>query len=76
MVTVTKELMEQGLSRNGGHSGKQLKALGVKRVPNDKGWLHELYGTLITDEQKNTFLALKDYHLNRKIPHFNEPRLF
>lgn len=76
MVTITKELIEQGLSRKGGLNGKQVEALGVKTIKNNKGWLRGLYGTIITDEQKNRFLALKDYHLNRKIPHFNEPSLF
>jgi len=76
MLAVTKQLMFDGMSRNGSWSGKQLRVLGVKDYLHEPGWRRRLEGTIITEQQKNEFLALKNAHLNRKIPHFNEPRLF
>lgn len=63
MVTVTKELMEQGLSRNGSWSDRQVKVLTGQTTLNNPGWLQRLYGTLITEQQKTEFLRLKDKHL-------------
>ena len=65
MVTITKELLQQGLSRNGGYNGAQMEVLEVEPAWN-KGWKRRLLGKLITEQQKKTFLALKDSHLKDK----------
>ena len=68
MVKVTKELLEQGLSRNGAWSRKQLVALGVpirKRFKLIKGWKDRLIGSEITEQQKTRFLELKDKHIKK-----------
>ncbi len=65
-MKVTTELLEQGLSRNGAWSRKQLVAIGVpvsKRFKLWKGWKDRLIGSEITEQQKNKFLDLKDKHL-------------
>ena len=66
MVTVTKELLEQGISRNGAWSATQLRALNVpigRRFKLIKGWKDRLIGSEITEQQKNRFLDLKDKHI-------------
>jgi len=75
MVTVTDELMQRGMSKNGAWSRKQLDALGVGDTAWNKGWKRRLMGTTITTEQKNEFLALKDAHLKKK-RRILEPVLF
>ncbi len=70
MVTVTQELLEQGLSVNGAWSRKQLVAIGVpvrKRFKLIKGWKDRLIGSVITEQQKTRFLALKDAHIKKDI---------
>lgn len=71
MIVVTEQLMNRGMSRNGGWSAKQLITLGVKDYLKEPGWRKRLIGTLITEQQKNEFLNLKDKHLQKK-----HPRLF
>ncbi len=69
MITVTTELLEQGISKNGAWSAKQLRALNVpigKRFKLWKGWKDRLIGSEITEQQKNKFLDLKDKHLKPK----------
>ena len=63
MVTVTKELLEQGLSRNGCLNGAQAKVLGVKKIFHNKGWKSRLIGIQITEQQKKEFLSLTNTHL-------------
>jgi hypothetical protein len=61
-MILTKVIIEQGKSRNGGFSGKQFKCLGIGENPK-KGWLKELMGKEIPDENIEKFLALKNKHL-------------
>lgn len=68
MITITKEIMRQGRSSQGGYSAKQLRVLGVETTHNNKGWFRRLIGTIITEQQKIDFLALKDKHLCPKHP--------
>ena len=63
MVKITKELMEQGLSRNGAWNAKQLRVLGIDSIAWNKGWKSRIMGSSITEQQKNEFLDLKDAHL-------------
>ena len=75
MVTVTKELLEQGLSWNGCLNGAQIKVLGIKSIWHNKGWKSRLIGTQITEQQKKEFLSLTNRHLahkSRKIPEQQE----
>ena len=68
MIRVTTELLEQGLSRNGAWSRKQLIALGVpvrRRFKLIKGWKDRLIGSEITEQAKNLFLELKDKHIKK-----------
>ena len=68
MLTVTNELMKEGMSRNGSWSDKQLRMLGIETTKNNPGWRRRLMGTIITEQQKKDFLALKDAHLCLKHP--------
>lgn len=75
VVTVTKQLLEQGMSLNGAWNMAQLKALGVKTIQHNKGWKYRLIGSKVTQEQVNEFLRLKNRHLGhktRKLP-FKQP---
>ena len=71
MVKITEQLLEQGKSSRGAWSNKQLKALGLKEGFNfNKGWKYKLIGKMVSKEQVNTFLALKDAHLKNKQGHY------
>jgi hypothetical protein len=64
MVVVTKEFLMKGMSSNNGWNLKQLNALGYSNF--EKGWLKNLVGKTITNEQANLFIALKDFHFRKK----------
>lgn len=72
MITVTKELLEQGMSFRGAWNMAQLKALlPAKEFKRSygwprKGWKHRLIGSKVTRAQVDEFLALKDRHLGHK----------
>jgi len=57
-VLLTKRLIEQGLSSNGGFNKKQLAILGVGWPP-QKGWKNKLVGTVISQKQYQEFLNAK-----------------
>ncbi len=61
MVTVTRELLEQGKGRRGALNAKQVIALGDDFTVS--GWRWRLMGKSITEQQKTRFLELKDAHL-------------
>lgn len=65
MVTLTHETLQQGMSRNGGWSGKQLRLLGMGSNPT-KGWKRRLTGKQYPEEVIREFINLKDTHLNGK----------
>lgn len=75
MVKITKELLQEGLSRNGAYNGAQMEVLEIEPAWN-KGWKRRLLGKLITEQQKETFLALKDSHLVKKIHHPEQKMLW
>jgi hypothetical protein len=57
-VLLTKWMIENGLSSNGGFNKKQLEILGVGWPP-QKGWKNELIGTMISQKQYQDFLNAK-----------------
>lgn len=61
-MKITKEIFEQGKSKNGGWSGKQIRTLGIETEFN-KGWKNTIWDMEFTEEQIKTFLELKDKHL-------------
>jgi len=66
LVKVTKDLLTEGLSKNGGHSRAQLEAIGVKEWPPKKGWKKKIIGLHVPEENAQKFLALRDVHLQEK----------
>lgn len=68
MVTVTRQLLEQGLSRNGALNARQVNALGDNITVS--GWRWRIMGKYITEQQKTRFLELKDAHLPKIQPCF------
>ncbi len=65
MKKITREFMEEGLSKQGGWNRKQIEILGVERPPR-KGWRREVEGKDISDEVWNEFLSLKNVHLSAR----------
>jgi len=65
MPVVTRELLEEGMSRNGGWNRQQLEVLGVS-WPLQSGWRRCLLGKVVSAEAIAEFLALRDAHLPAK----------
>lgn len=63
MVTVTKKLFRDGMSKNGGYSRAQYEAIGVA-YPLRAGWHKKLIGSQVTDGQVRRFMSLKDAHVS------------
>jgi len=69
-MVITEDILEQGLSSNGGWSNKQLKALGLPKqyFKRDggllKGWRRFLVGLDVPEEYIVRFLELKNAHLS------------
>lgn len=63
-LMLTPELIEAGISTNGGWSRAQTECLGVP-WPLLSGWKVALVGTWVTEAQYLRFLALRDVHLKR-----------
>ena len=61
-MKLTRHLLEQGMSRKGSWSVKQLTLLGVKPT-GDKGWKHRVIGREYPVSVIGEFLSLKDAHL-------------
>ena len=70
-ITLTKRLIESGLSRNGGYSARQVEALGEDLT--HKGWKKRLIGLIVEKEDYDKFLALKDLS---KRENYKQMRLF
>ncbi len=64
-MILTKEIFEQGKSKNGSWSDDQIKCFGVERK-NNQGWKDQIIGKDFPPETIETFLALKDQHLKQK----------
>lgn len=62
IMKLTRHLLEQGMSRKGSWSVKQLTLLGVKPT-GDKGWKHRVIGREYPVSVIEEFLSLKDAHL-------------
>jgi len=75
MLKITVQLLNEGKSNNGAWSYKQLRALGINPRFNS-GWLKKSIGIPITQEQLNTFLALKNKHIKNKQPQRRQEKLF
>lgn len=65
MVRVTKEWLENGMKGGVGIKSKQCKILGIPYPP-PKGWKYLAIGKLLTDEEAQTFLVLRDKKLRLK----------
>ena len=61
VTILSEEILERGLSRNGGYSLEQLKLLGIYEF--HKGWKKSIIGKPFKLEILNNFIALKDCHL-------------
>ena len=66
-MVLTKQVLDNGMSRNGGWSAKQIRSLGVDDEITGgmfkKGWKKRITGLDIPEENIKRFLALKDSHL-------------
>ncbi|GAH06457.1 unnamed protein product [marine sediment metagenome] len=67
-LTITQDMIEAGMSKNGALSFKQINLLGVGRY---SGWRNRAIGKEIRTEKYTEFLALKDVHLKNKKKHKN-----
>ncbi|MEO9871177.1 hypothetical protein [Ekhidna sp.] len=61
-MIVTKKFIEEGRSKNGGWSKKQLELLGISWPP-EKGWQDRLNGKEISDENAEQFIKEASKHL-------------
>lgn len=64
-MIVTKQLILDGRSRNGGWSRKQVLILGLA-WPLTHGWMKRVIGNPISDSDARLFLELKDKHVKPK----------
>lgn len=69
-MILTKEIFEQGKSKQGGWSMAQLACFGIERLK--KGWQKRLIGQEFSEEAIKNFLELKDKHI--KYPETYEPK--
>jgi len=82
MITITQELLEQGLSDNGAYNLAQLKALlpanEFKRpyIWPAHGWKYRLIGSKVSEAQLEEFLRLKNRHLAHKKREMPNQRTF
>jgi hypothetical protein len=56
MMTITEELLVEGMSSAGGWKAEQLEILGVKWPPRE-GWKRAVIGQEITEEQAWDFVS-------------------
>ena len=62
-MIITDQMIEDGMSKNGGWSNKQIMLLGFGRT---KGWKRRAIGKQILTAKYNEFVALKNVHLKKK----------
>jgi hypothetical protein len=72
-IVLTNEILEQGKSRNGGYSSKQLEIFGIEKFY--KGWKKELVGKSVSLSLVEDFIKLKDAHLSQTQPNLPHPPL-
>ncbi len=61
-VTMTRAMVDEGMSLNGGFSLRQLRCLGTTWKDNP-GWLGRLVGSRVLRVDYERFLALKNQHV-------------
>lgn len=61
-MVITKEIIDQGKSKNGGWTKKQLSILGVSWPP-EKGWQNKIIGKEIDKDTLDQFLGKLDKQL-------------
>ncbi len=62
-MILTKEIFDQGRSKNGGWSVMQTDALGIPNLVKSSGWIKEIINKDYPEENIKKFLLLKDMHL-------------
>ncbi len=62
-VTLTENHLQMGISKQNGFSRNQIAALGD--TMDKKGWRRRLIGKIVTADQFNKFLALKNAHIKK-----------
>ena len=62
-MRITERIINNGKSRYGGWSARQLRVLGVSRFV--RGWKRRVIGKRISKSRIDRFLALKDAHLEK-----------
>lgn len=67
-MRITQEILNAGMSDNGGWSLLQIRLLGAKGFL--KGWKWHILDTEVSEENIGLFLSLKNAHL------YPEPQLF
>jgi len=60
-ITITKEFIDQGKTGVGGWKKEQITILGLE-WPLRKGWQYEVIGSIISQEEADRFLSLKEYN--------------
>ncbi len=65
-MNLTKEILEQGKSSNGGWSAKQLRLFGIE-YPLDSGWQSAIIDSDFPVEKIEKFLELRNKHLKKKL---------
>ena len=65
-IELTVNNIKAGASYKGGWSKAQLSILGVN-WPLKKGWIGRIAGKIITKEQYDRFLSLKDKHFGTEL---------
>lgn len=66
-MKLTQQILNEGMSNNGGWSNNQWRALGVVSPHRQsKGWLKDLLGTDISQDKINRFVELRNEHLKKR----------
>ena len=66
-MILTKEILDEGRSNNGGFGSKQLKLLGVEWPP-PTGWANNVIGQEYEQEILEKFVDLKNKHFKKYYP--------
>lgn len=66
MMKITRDLIFEGQSKNGGWSRKQVEELGIS-WPLKSGWITRAIGREVSEEQARRFVAMKDEHIEPSV---------
>lgn len=72
-MILTREILNQGRSNNGGFGKKQLLLLGIEHPP-PNGWVHKVIGQEYDEEVIEKFVALKNAHFKKHKYYVPRPR--